>query len=131
MHLRFGVQMRFYAFSLLSALFGGAISLRQISLHICPEFPVFGYPVFGLSLYTWAFITFVCCLFVIIVLLFSYAPEEAAPMKLNALEKLAFFAVILLTVANIATTYLQCDLGPCVDLPWPQPQEAPALPPTP
>ena len=56
MNLRFGIRSQHYALSLLSAGLGGAVSVRQILLHVCPGFPEFGYPVLGYGLYTWAFI---------------------------------------------------------------------------
>src|SRR5438309_1966573 len=70
LNLRFGIQPLHYGFSLLSAFFGGSVSVRQILLHICPGSPIFGYPVFGLSLYTWAFFTFCASIVAMILLLF-------------------------------------------------------------
>ncbi len=121
MNLRFGIRMRYTAFTLLSALFGGVVAGRQICLHICPGFPVFGYPVFGLSLYTWSFIAFFCTVVGVMILLFLYMPDQSIKQSLNWFEKFAFFMVLLLTFANVITTLIECGLGPCVDLPWPQP----------
>ena len=59
LNLRFGISPAHYALSLLSCLTGGLVALRQISLHVCPQFPTFGIPVLGLSLYTWSFLVFV------------------------------------------------------------------------
>ena len=58
LNFRFGVKMSHHAISLFHCLFGAVVSLRQISLHVCPGFPLFGSPVLGYSLYTWAGITF-------------------------------------------------------------------------
>lgn len=117
LNIRFGVKMSHYALALLSALFGGFVALRQISLHVCPGFPEFGLPVLGLSLYTWSFIVFVCVVLAVAFLLFLYNPDEErqVPPPLNAWSKLAYGLIFTVAVANIITTLLQCGLGPCVD----------------
>lgn len=119
MNLRFGIQTQHYALSLLSAGIGGAVSTRQILLHICPGFPVFGYPVLGYGLYTWAFIVFCCSAIAIVILLFLYKPDQSKKERLNWLDQLAFFSIFLITLANIALTVYQCGFGPCKDVPWP------------
>lgn len=115
LNLKFGIRMSHYGLSLISALMGGVVALRQISLHACPGFPEFGLPVLGLSLYTWSFLVFACVVFGIAVLLFLYNPEESVKPqeRLNFLSKFAFGLIFLVTVANILTTYLQCGFGPC------------------
>ncbi len=70
MNLKFGISSRHYALSLLNALFGAAVALRQITLHIIPGEPAFGSPIFGLHLYTWSFIGFVAMMLYITLLLF-------------------------------------------------------------
>lgn len=125
MNLRFGVRVSHYAISLLSAFFGGAVAIRQICLHICPGFPVFGYPVFGLSLYTWSFLSFASALFAVIILLFLYSSKDKAPLKENWLDYLAYFAVSVIILLNILATLWQCGIGPCQDVPWPQGYTAP------
>jgi disulfide bond formation protein DsbB len=45
--------------SIVGAVAGGVISVRQILLHIAPGDPGYGEAVFGLHLYTWALVTFV------------------------------------------------------------------------
>ena len=120
MNLRFGIQTQHYAVSLFSAFVGGAVSVRQIFLHICPGFPVFGIPVYGLNLYTWAFLAFCCSVLAIIGLLFLYSPKDDSRLPLNWLEKLAFIVVILVTLANFITTFDECGLGFCKDVPWVQ-----------
>jgi hypothetical protein len=59
MNLRFGENAKFYALSLLSAIFGASVAGRQILIHIVPGTPGYGEPLFGLHLYTWAFLGFV------------------------------------------------------------------------
>lgn len=123
LNLRFGIRIAHYAFSLLSTLIGGAVAVRQICLHICPGFPIFGIPVYGLSLYTWSFITFCCVFFIIILFLFFYSPKDEKKIPLNWLDKIAFLSVFILTVANCITTLDQCGVGFCQDVVWPSPND--------
>lgn len=51
-----------FGMTVLGAILGAAISIRQILLHIEPGNPGYGSPVWGLHLYTWALIVFVCLL---------------------------------------------------------------------
>ncbi len=120
LNLRFGIQPLHYGFSLLSAFFGGSVSVRQILLHICPGSPVFGYPVFGLSLYTWAFLTFCSSVIAVVLLLFLYSANDKDKFKMNWFERLACIAVFALTFLNFITTFDECALGFCKDIPWPQ-----------
>lgn len=115
LNLRFGVQMSHYGLALLSALMGGFVALRQISLHVCPGFPEFGFPVLGLSLYTWSFIVFVCSVLMIALLLFLYNPTESGQelKPMNGWSIFALTLILLIALANIVTTYLQCGFGPC------------------
>lgn len=119
LNLYFGIRVSHYAVSLLSAIVGGFVALRQISLHVCPGTPSFGIPVLGLSLYTWSFIVFVCSALAIALLLFLYDPKESSekPIPMNAWSKFAFAFIFIISFANIITTFTQCGWGPCVDIP--------------
>jgi len=118
LNIWFGVHMSHYGLSLLSALMGGLVALRQISLHVCPGFGEFGLPVLGLSLYTWSFIVFVCVVLSVALLLFLYDPAERQELsiRLNGWCKLAFSLMFFVALANIITTLIQCGLGPCADV---------------
>ena len=70
MNYWFGISSRHYSIALLSAVFGGAVGLRQIALHLVPGSPPFGDPVFGLHLYTWSFLVHVALVLLICALLF-------------------------------------------------------------
>lgn len=48
-----------YGLSVIAAVAGASVSIRQILLHIVPPDPGYGDPVFGLHLYTWALLVFV------------------------------------------------------------------------
>ncbi len=115
LNLRFGVKMQHYGLSILFALFGMSVSLRQIALHVCPGFPSFGEPVFGLSLYSWAFLTFAISLLAIAILMsvFKFTHNSEQPLKLHLFGKLAFGFVFLVSIADAITTYMQCSMSTC------------------
>ncbi len=112
LNLKFGIRVQHYAVCLFSTILGGSIAIRQILLHICPDFPTFGYPVFGLSLYAWAFISFFCVGFALAIMLFIYEPEKE-PLEMHFLDKFAFGTIVLITFANIITTIYLCGLESC------------------
>lgn len=115
MNLRFGIKVQHYGLAILSALLGRMVSLRQIELHVCPEFPKFGEPVFGFDLYVWAFIVFACSLFACAVLLIIHGyskPQEYLP-KWGSLEKFAFWLVALITLGNVLVSLIDCGLSTC------------------
>ncbi len=114
LNLRFGIRPSHYGLSIISALCGASVSLRQISLHVCPQFPTFGEPMMGLSLFTWAFLVFLCSIVGVALLLFFYNPERSAkkPSHLNWFEKLPFGLLFAIALANVVTTFIQCGFGP-------------------
>lgn len=116
LNVRFGIKTSHYGLMLIASLMGGFIALRQIALHVCPEFPKFGDPVLGLSLYTWSFIVFCCCILAVSLLLFIYNPfraEETNKPRLNAYHSFAFGFAFLIAMSNFAATLMQCGIGPC------------------
>jgi disulfide bond formation protein DsbB len=119
LNFRFGIKMYHHAISLFHCVLGGGISLRQISLHICPEFPTFGTPIFGFGLYTWAFIAFVCSIIAIGVLMSLYKPEwkplHSKPLKY--LERFAFVFLLAIVIADIITVSNVCGINVCPDNP--------------
>jgi disulfide bond formation protein DsbB len=122
LNVLYGVRPRHYGLSLASAIFGGIVAGRQVLLHIQPGDPGFGAPVFGLHLYTWSFIAFLCIALVHAMMLCldrQFAPIETTspplPLTRAASSVLALF--LFVAVANVATTFLLCGLGPCPDNP--------------
>ena len=113
MNLLLGVRVFHYGLMILAALFGGAVAIRQILLHICPTFSTFGIPFLGLSLYTWSFLTFVCSLFATSVLLLFHPLEEQAPLPLNKFHVGALVGLALVIVGNIFSVGVDCQLGLC------------------
>jgi hypothetical protein len=111
--------MSHHGISLFHCIFGAAVSLRQIALHVCPTFSRFGTPVWGFSLYAWAFVTFVCSIFAIGILLFLYDPKwkTVESKAVHYLERFALFYTLLIIVADIVAAYYICGFRPCPDNP--------------
>jgi len=132
MNVMLGPDPRHYAVCLISAIFGGAISVRQSLLHINPYFDTttgqptleattngpFGAPVWGLSLYVWGVILFATVILAVgIVQLFrsQFAAAEG-PQEPDRLARLAMVAVgilVLVAAAETLTTFLECGFGDC------------------
>lgn len=125
LNFRFGIKMSHHAISLFHCIFGGAASLRQICLHICPGFPTFGTPILGFGLYTWGFIVFVCSTIVIGILMLLYQPKWESPQKnvpaLKYLERFAFAYIFIIVIADIITAAIVCGLKACPENPLPTP----------
>ncbi|MEX0961382.1 MAG: disulfide bond formation protein B [Simkaniaceae bacterium] len=112
LNLRYGIKAIHYALSLISSSFGASVSLRQISLHVCPQFPSFGFPVFGLELFTWAFIVFGCSAIGLSFLLYIYREEHEIP-RMNFLEKAVIYILFILSLGNVITTFMDCGFSFC------------------
>lgn len=132
MNLKFGIKPAHYAMSIIGALFGASVSMRQILLHIVPvsgQPTGYGTPILGMHLYTWAFIFFTATIFIIaVVMLFGKQFEassdnltdkstEPSGSKLEGFAMIAFYVVFILAAANVVTSFLECGVGPCPDNP--------------
>ena len=121
----FGPKPLHYGFALLGAIFGAAVSLRQVALHVVPGTGAYGDPVFGFHLYTWAFVVFMAMIIAIAVVLFFQSQFEvpskrAATGNPRIVKHLAIFAAavgLFLCGANFVTTLLECGVGSCPDNP--------------
>lgn len=115
MNFRFGIKVQHYGLAILSALIGRIFALRQIAMHACPEFPTFGQKVFGFDLYIWAFFVFTFSIFAcaILTILYGFTKNKDFPPTWGLFERVAFWAIALITVSNLITTFLECDLGAC------------------
>jgi hypothetical protein len=119
LNLRFGPRPSHYALSMLAALAGAAVSVRQILLHILPGDPGFGSATFGYHYYTWAFILFVAALGLLALLLLldrQFGRTEAEPRPAAA-ARIAVLLAIGLTAANILSTLAICGFAECPDNP--------------
>jgi len=137
MNVKFGPRKAHYGFSLFFAVFGGFVALRQIALHVCPGFPIFGHPFWGLSLYTWSFIVFASSIFYIGSLFLIFDKSTFTILSKGAAERegaagstkdlhmipyfhrwwqIAFILVFLVALTNCIGVLWQCGLGPCKDI---------------
>jgi disulfide bond formation protein DsbB len=120
LNLRFGARPGHYGLMIIAAVAGGAVSVRQILLHIVPGSGSYGNAFLELHFYTWALIVFVLIVLgAAVMLLFDGQFEKSAPAsgKLQGLSLFAFAVFALLVVANGAATFLECGLGLCPDDP--------------
>lgn len=115
MNLRFGIRVQHYGLAILSALMGRAFALRQIAMHVCPQFPAFGHKVFGFDLYIWTFIIFSCSIFAeaALAIFYGYTKNKVFKPKWSIAERTAFWAIILITASNFISTLLECGLSSC------------------
>ncbi len=113
MNCRFGPSKYHYGISLLFCVFGGFVALRQIALHVCPDFPTFGHPFWGLSLYTWSFILFASSVAYISLLLMIFDHSKPSQGKMSWFCYVAFAAIFIAAFANIFTTFAICGFSPC------------------
>ena len=117
-NIRFGLNPRNYGLILLAAAAGGVFAVRQVLLHIAPGDPGYGTAFFGYHYYTWCAIVFAiaicsavwCCCSTGS----STGPSRADRGRWRAL---AIAHRLVVTVANVATTFLECGLHACPDNP--------------
>ncbi len=122
LNLRYGIHTRHYGVSLLSAIFGASVSIRQILLHIDPSDSGYGSPVLGMHLYTWAFIVFAVAILLIGIMMFfetqfEDSSENRSAKSIGWFVKAVFFLVVLIAASNVITTFLECGFGQCPDNP--------------
>jgi disulfide bond formation protein DsbB len=119
LNLRYGPRPSHYALSIVAALMGAAVSVRQILLHILPLDPGYGSAVFGYHYYTWAFLIFVAAIgLTALMLLFDRqfeSDDEALERSIGG--EIAVWLVIGLTFANVLSAFLICGLATCPDNP--------------
>lgn len=121
----FGPKPLHYGFALLGAIYGAAVSLRQVALHVVPGTGSYGDAVFGFHLYTWAFVVFMAMIIAIAVVLFfpsqfDVPSKRAAAKNPPIVRRFAIFVAavgLFLCAANFVTTLLECGVGACPDNP--------------
>jgi len=120
LNLRYGLHPQHYSISIISAIFGACVSMRQVLLHIAPGTSGYGSAVLGLHLYTWALIVFVVAIFLIAVMMFFEGQFEEnvdnkSTSNLSWFIKAVFLLVLLIAAANVLTTFFECGIGQCPD----------------
>jgi disulfide bond formation protein DsbB len=96
-----------YGMSIVAAVGGASISIRQILLHIVPPDPGFGDPVLGLHLYTWALLVFVAVL-VDSGLNLMFARElEPQKVEFGRLSRLVLWLLAAIVLANAVAVFAE------------------------
>lgn len=118
LNVRYGSSASQYGIILLSALFGMAVSGRQMLLHIAPGTGAYGTAFLGLHFYSWAFLLFAATILAAAGLLLVQPEQGAGGARSGSLlSRLAAYSAITLTLANAATTFIQCGPIECDDNP--------------
>jgi disulfide bond formation protein DsbB len=116
LNIFFGPKPSHYGITILGAIAGGIISMRQVLSHIVPGSGSYGNPIFGLHLYTWAFIAFgLMIVGSALMLLGDRQFARAGPMstRLNLLPLTALTVFVTLAIGNVISTIALCGLGAC------------------
>ena len=110
-----------YSIMIIGAFFGGAVSLRQIALHIVPGTGSYGAPFLGMHYYTWAFIVFALVILgTSIVAAYStqYHKQKFIPFReQSGICKVAIVLSIGLVAMNVVVTFAECGPLLCPDDP--------------
>jgi hypothetical protein len=102
---------------IIGAFFGGAVSLRQISLHIVPGTGTYGAPFLGMHYYTWAFLVFsLIVLGTAIIAAYStqYHKQKFIPFReQSGLAKVAIVVSLAFVALNAVVTFAECGPLEC------------------
>lgn len=106
-----------YSIMIIAAFFGGAVSLRQISLHIVPGTGTYGAPFLGMHYYTWAFLIFaLIVLGTAIIAAYStqyHKQKFIAFRDQSGIAKIAIIASLLFVALNAVVTFIECGPIEC------------------
>jgi disulfide bond formation protein DsbB len=120
LNIIFGPKPSHYGVAIIGAVAGGAISMRQVLLHIVPGTGHYGNPVFGLHLYTWAFIAAVVIVVGCAIMLLDnrqFSRAEPMAVRLKPLPLSALLLFLVLAIGNAVSTIALCGAGFCPDTP--------------
>jgi len=116
-----GPKADHYSIMLIAAFFGGAVSLRQISLHVVPGTGSYGSAFLGMHYYTWAFLVFALVILgTSIIAAYStqyHKQHHLGFREQSGIAKLAIVVTITLVVMNVALTFAECGPLQCPDDP--------------
>lgn len=118
LNLRFGIRPRHLSVTLMFALFGIAVSVRQVLLHIVPGTGGYGAPILGMHLYTWSTLIFFIALVITALLLLIedvWSPPEISLYN-DRIVHVGFGIMILITLLLATVTLLECGWR-CPDTP--------------
>jgi disulfide bond formation protein DsbB len=102
-----------FGMTVLGAILGSAISIRQILLHIQPGDVGYGSPVFGLHLYTWALLVFVALLVDAgIHLIFIRQDVPITPKHPSILSKWVLWLFWIVILINAIAVFAEAGWNP-------------------
>ncbi|WP_444911400.1 disulfide bond formation protein B [Microbulbifer sp. PAAF003] len=121
LNVLYGNRPLHYSLATLSALFGAATALRQVSLHVIPGTPGYGDPLMGYHYYTWALIIFYMTI-IGIAIISAFNKQYGKPIFISfrdqrALGKTAIVTAFSITTLNIFITFAECGPTACPDNP--------------
>ena len=110
-----------YAIMTIAAFYGGAVSLRQISLHIVPGTGSYGAPFLGMHYYTWAFLVFALIILgtaIIAAYSTQYHKQKYIAFRDQiGIAKVAIVVSIVFVAMNAIVTFAECGPLQCPDNP--------------
>jgi disulfide bond formation protein DsbB len=116
LNLVLGPRPSHYGVTILGAVAGGVIALRQMLVYVVPGSGSYGNEVFGMHLYSWAFIAFVAIVVGAAIMLFydrQFGRGEPLSDRLDAFTLTALVTFAVLVVGNIFSTLFLCGFGFC------------------
>jgi disulfide bond formation protein DsbB len=114
LNIRCGAHSAHYGWGIIGGLVGMMVSLRQVLLHVLPGDKGFGTTFLELHFYTWAFVGYVGLIAGLAILLML--PNRDVRSR-SLLANILVILFIILVFANLASTLLECGIGPCTDDP--------------
>jgi disulfide bond formation protein DsbB len=120
LNVKFGPRPGHYGVVILSACFGGLVSIRQILGHIVPGTGTYGSAILGLHFYSWALLVFGAIVLGCAALLFferQFERSDAVPWRATTVGMAMVGLAAALALANGVSTVLECGAGLCPDNP--------------
>lgn len=102
-NLVYGVNIKHYGFSLLSALLGLACSLRHMALNVCKPVEATTFLFFSYRIYTWSFIIFFSSLICLSFLIFFY--KTTSPSSIKTQNRMGLVLMIISTLCLVSVLY--------------------------
>lgn len=114
LNIWFGIKGIHYGMILGGSITAIIVALRHTLLHIMPGDPGYGSAFLGLHFYVWTLIFSVLCILAVAVMLSMEGFEvEQVRGKLSFWAKCAIALFVLMIIANLGSTILECGGGPC------------------
>lgn len=113
MNLYLSIRPAHYGLMILATLFGLGVAVRQLTLHLDPGDPGYGFPVLGHYLYTWSAIGFIIILILIAVALLLDRGVNIEYKIQHQGCKIIVAIFLLLILVNGISTFMECGPYTC------------------